>query len=87
MEIEIQLETGNENSPEQDLVIDRRLREWHADGAEIRYDKVCLGGLTVLEEARRYRVDLRNFDPLTAIRELHARLYRFGVKVFVHFLP
>ena len=83
MEIEIYLEHALADSDVQPVV--ERLRKWHAEGAEIRYDKRCFGGLTVLEEGSRYRVDLGEVEPITAIRELHAMLYRFGVKVFVHF--
>lgn len=85
MEIEIYLEYTQADVDVQQVAA--RLRKWHAEGAEIRYDKLCFGGLIVLEEARRYRVDLGGVEPIIAIRELHAMLYRFGVKVFVHFSP
>ena len=86
MEIEIWLDLA-QASPENYSRIDQHLRTWHAEGAEIRYDKACFGSMTKLKEPHHYRVDLGNADPLTAIRELHARLYRLGVKVFVHFVP
>lgn len=85
MEIEILLdmeEAGPENMP----VIEKRFQQWYAEGAEVRYDKLCFGQITPLEPPHHYRVDLGQVDCITAIQDLHARLYRFGVKVFVHFL-
>ncbi len=86
MEIDIYLDVSQ--AKEEDYsIIEQRLRNWHAEGAEIRYDKSCFGELTVLEVPGRYRVDLGRVDPVTAIRELHASLYRYGAKVFIHFAP
>jgi len=86
MEIEIWLDLTRA-APEDHRQIEIRLRKWYAEGAEIRYDKACFGAMTDLEEPHHYRVELGNADPLIAIRELHARLYRLGAKVFVHFVP
>ena len=86
MEIELLLDmtqASAENLP----LIERRLREWYAKGAEIRYAKAVFGSFTVLEAPHRFIVDLGTTDPITAIRELHATLYRLGVKIFIHFLP
>ena len=85
MEIEVWLDK-TEADPEEYQVITKRFQGWYADGAEVRYDKSCYGSLTELEEGSRYRVDLGQVEPLGAIRDLHARLHRFGVKVFIHFL-
>lgn len=86
MEIELLLDLSGADSG--DITkIEKRLREWHAEGAEIRYDKRCFGGLTPLEEPNRYRVDLGSVDPLDAIRDLHARIYRYGAKVYIYFVP
>ncbi len=85
MEVELWLEI-DEATPADVEQIDRRLREWHAEGAEIRYGKSCFGSLTPLDKPYHFRVDLGQVDCITAIRELHARLYRFGAKVYVHFL-
>ncbi len=85
MEIEILLdleEAGSENIP----AIEKRFQQWYAEGAEVRYDKPCFGQITALEASHHYRVDLGQVDCITAIKDLHARLYRFGAKVFVHFL-
>jgi hypothetical protein len=86
MEIEIYLdlkEADEKDYPE----IEKRLLDWHREGAEVRYDKVCFGQLTEVEKPHRYLVNLGEADSIMAIRELHARLYRFKVKIFVHFLP
>jgi hypothetical protein len=86
MEIEIYLDLSQ--AKEEDCsIIEKRLRNWHAEGAEIRYDKSCFGQLTAIEPPNRYRVDLGRVDPISAIRELHASLYRYGAKVFIHFMP
>lgn len=84
MEIEILLDL-NEVDATDYATIEKRFQEWYAEGAEVRYDKNCFGTLTPIESPMRYRVELGQVDSMTAIRDLHARLHRFGVKVFVHF--
>jgi hypothetical protein len=84
MEVEIWLDLS-EATPEDHALIHRRFREWYAEGAEVRYGKSSYGRLTELKDPNRFRVDLGQVDALTAIRDLHARLHRHGVKVFVHF--
>jgi hypothetical protein len=86
MEIEIHLDM-EQAAPEDYPVITQRLKEWHNEGAEIRYDKECFGNITELEKPFSYRVDLGSVDPIDAIRELHARIYRFGAKVYIYFVP
>jgi hypothetical protein len=86
MEIEILLDLSQAESDKYPL-IEKRLHDWHAEGAEIRYDKKCFGQLTEIEKMKRYRVDLGRVDPVTAIRELHAGLYRYGAKIYIHFVP
>ena len=86
MEIEIYLDLS-QTKPENYPMVEKRLRDWHAEGAEIRYNKTCFGPLTVIEAPSRYQVDLGRVDPITAIRELHASLYRYGAKVYIHFMP
>lgn len=85
MEIEILLDV-EEALPENMPAIEQRIQQWYAEGAEVRYDKLCFGSLTPLKSPYNFRVDLRQVDCITAIQDLHVRLYRFGVKVFVHFL-
>jgi hypothetical protein len=40
-----------------------------------------------LDKPFSYRVDLGNVDPIDAIRELHAMIYRYGAKVYIFFVP
>jgi hypothetical protein len=40
-----------------------------------------------LEKPFSYRVNLANVDPIEAIRDLHARVYRFGAKAYIYFVP
>ena len=86
MEIEIYLDV-EEAKPEDLSLIRKRVSEWYAEGAEIRYDKNCFGQMLELEKPFSYRVDLDNVDPIGAIRELHARVYRFGAKAYIYFVP
>ena len=86
MEIEIYLDI-KEAKPEDLPLIRKRVSEWYAEGAEIRYDKNCFGQMLELEKPFSYRVDLDNVDPIGAIRELHARVYRFGAKAYIYFVP
>ena len=85
MELEIRMdlsEVDEKDIPE----IEKRFLAWYEEGAEVRYDKPCFGSYSRLEQPFNYRVDLGPVDCIPAIRDLHGRLYRFGVKVFVHFL-
>jgi hypothetical protein len=85
MEAEIWLDV--EGADPGDLAeIERRFQEWYRSGAEARYSKPCFAFLTVLPKPFRYQVDFGQADFSRAIQELHGRLYRFGVKIFVHFL-
>ena len=86
MEIEIQLDL-EEASPENYPKIKQRLAEWYAEGAEIRYDKNCFGQMVELEKPFSYRVNLADVDPIQAIRDLHARVYRLGAKAYIYFVP
>ena len=86
MEIEIHLDM--EEAAEEDYPrIRQRLAEWYAEGAEIRYDKKCFGQMVELEKPFSYRVNLGNIDPIEAIRDLHARVYRLGAKAYIYFVP
>lgn len=86
MEIEIYLDV-EDATPEDLPKIKKRVAEWYAEGAEIRYDKICFGQMLELEKPFSYRVDLANTDPIEAIRDLHARVYRFGAKAYIYFVP
>jgi len=86
MEIEIYLDVEQASS-EDHPVIKKRVSEWYAEGAEIRYDKNCFGQMLELEKPFSYRVDLGNIDPIGAIRDLHARVYRLGAKAHIYFVP
>ena len=86
MEIEIHLDV-EDATPEDHPKIKKRVAEWYAEGAEIRYDKICFGQMLELEKPFSYRVDLANIDPIEAIRDLHARVYRFGAKAHIYFVP
>ena len=84
MEIEILLNFDEVDAKDYPA-IEKRFQEWYAEGAEVRYDKYCFGTLSPVEPPTRYLVELGQVDAMTAIKDLHARLHRFGVKVFVHF--
>ena len=86
MEIEIHLDV-EQSSPGDHQTIRQRVADWYAEGAEIRYDKKCFGRMLELEKPFSYRIDLGNVDPIEAIRDLHARVYRFGAKAYIYFVP
>lgn len=87
MEVEIWLDTkeaDEANLPQ----INKRFMEWYTEGAEVRPNKMCYGSLRMNDdEPYRYTVDLGYADMITSFKNLHARLHRLGVKVFIHFLP
>jgi len=86
MEIEIYLDV-EEATPNDFPKIKQRVSEWYGEGAEVRYDKNCFGQILELEKPFSYRVNLGNVDPIEAIRDLHARVYRFGAKAYIYFIP
>ena len=86
MEIEIYMDI-EQVTPEDYPKIKQRISEWHAEGAEIRYDKNCFGQMIELEKPFSYRVNLGNVDSIEAIRDLHARVYRLGAKACIYFVP
>ena len=86
MDVEILLDT-KEAAVENLEQIDKRFKEWYAEGAEIRPNKKSFGSLIKMEGERRYLVDLGYADVLHAFRDLHSRLHRLGCKVFIHFIP
>jgi len=86
MEIEIYLDLEQAAAADYPK-IKQRLAEWYNEGAEIRYDKNCFGQMIELENPFSYRVNLGNVDPIEAIRDLHARVYRLGAKAYIYFVP
>ena len=86
MEIEIYLDV-EQAAPEDHPIIKKRLMEWYSEGAEIRYDKNCFGQMHELEKPFSYSVNLGDVDSIEAIRDLHARVYRFGAKAYIYFVP
>ncbi len=62
-----------------------QFHKWYALGAEIRHNKLSFKSLTVLDDPHRFFVDIGYADLITSFRNLHARLRRLGVKVFIHF--
>lgn len=86
MEIEIYLDV--EQAAQNDYALIRqKIADWYREGAEIRYDKSCFGQMVELEKPFSYRVNLGNIDPIKAIRDLHARIYRYGAKAYIYFVP
>ena len=85
MEAEIWLDV-DEADPKDIPEIEKRFNEWYKTGSEARYGKACYEYLTVLDKPFRYQVDFGQADFTKAIQQLHGKLYRFGVKVFVHFM-
>ncbi|HIJ79732.1 MAG: hypothetical protein OEY01_13435 [Desulfobulbaceae bacterium] len=85
MEAEIWLDV-DEADPKDLAEIEKRFQAWYDAGAEARYDKPCFDYMAKLDKPYRYQVNFGQADLTRAIRELHARLYRYGVKVFVHFM-
>ena len=85
MEAEIWLDV-EEADPKDLPEIEKRFQDWYKSGSEARYNKPCFDFLSVLDKPFRYQVDFGQADFTKAIQELHGKLYRFGVKVFVHFM-
>jgi len=85
MEAEILLDV-DEADPAKYDEIEQRFRQWYAEGTEARYGRSCYQRLTEMKKRFRYQVDFGQADETRALQTLHGKLYRFGVKVFVHFL-
>jgi len=83
MDVEILLDTS-EARPEDQERIEQRFLQWYQEGAEVRHNKKSFGSLTQIKP-NHYLVDLGYVDVIEAFRDLHARLHRLGVKVFIHF--
>lgn len=85
MEAEIWLDV-EETDPKDLPEVEKRFRDWYTAGAEARYNKQCFGFLAVLDKPFRYQINFGQADLIQAIQSLHGKLYRFGVKIFVHFM-
>lgn len=85
MEAEILLDV--EEVKDDDLVeVERRFQQWYAEGSEARYGRPRFEYLQELDKPHRYLVNFGQADPTRALQQLHGKLFRYGVKVFVHFL-
>ena len=66
--------------------VESKFMEWYNDGSEVRHNKMSFSSLTKLDTPNRYLVDVGYADVIVSFRNLHARLHRLGVKVFIHFV-
>ncbi|MFU8818813.1 MAG: hypothetical protein ACNA74_03710 [Desulfurivibrio sp.] len=85
MEAEILLDV-EEAKPEDLPEVEKRFRQWYAEGSEIRHGHPRFEYLQALEKPFRFQVNFGQADPTRALQQLHSRMFRYGVKVFVHFL-
>lgn len=85
MEAEILLDV-DEVKAEDLPQVEQRFRQWYQEGSEARYGRHNFEHLQVLDKPYRFQVDFGQADPTRALQQLHGKLYRYGVKVFVHFL-
>ncbi|MDZ7641302.1 MAG: hypothetical protein U5J62_04655 [Desulfurivibrio sp.] len=86
MEAEIMLDV-DEVKPEDLPEVEKRFRQWYAEGSEARYGRSRYEYLQELEKPYRYLINFGQADSTQALQLLHGRLFRYGAKVFVHFLP
>lgn len=84
MDIEIFLDFTAASPQNQTLAL-QKFKEWYAEGAEIRCNKLPFSSLIDLPEPNHYLVDLGYADVIASLRNLHARIHRLGAKVFFHF--
>ena len=85
MEIEIWLDC-DDVPPENQALVQQRFHEWYDEGSEVKPNKKCFTSMRIPDQPNRFLIDLGYADPTTSIRNLHARLHRLGVKVFIHYL-
>ncbi len=85
MEVEILLDV-EEVKPEDLPEVEKRFRQWYAEGSEARYGRPRFEHLVALEKPFRFQVNLGQTDPTRALQQLHGKLFRYGAKVFVNFL-
>lgn len=86
MEVEILLDVAEERDPAKLAEIEKRFQDWYAEGSEARYGKPRFEYLEVLDKPFRYLVNFGQADATRALQQLHSKLNRHGVKVFVHFM-
>lgn len=81
MEVELRLDmTGAD--PGRQAAIERLAAAWQAEWAPGRQMPLTL---SPAEKGCGFRLDLGRRDAVTALQDLHSRLYPFGVQVFVRF--
>lgn len=85
MDAEILLDV-DEVKPEDLPEVEKRFRQWYDEGSEARYGRARFEHLAVLNKPYRFQVGFGQADPTRALQQLHGKLFRYGVKVFVHFL-
>ncbi len=85
MDVEIWLDCSGVK-PENQANIDNKFLQWYNEGSEVRHNKISFSSLTKLDEPNRYLVDVGYADVISSFRNLHARIHRLGVKVFIHFI-
>lgn len=85
MDAEIMLDV-DEVKPEDLPEVEKRFRQWYAEGSEARSGHHRLHYLRVMDKPFRYQVDFGQADPTRLLQQLHSKLFRYGVKVFVHFM-
>jgi len=76
----------DEATPKNKEIALKKFRDWYCDGSEVRHNKKSFSSLTNLDIENHFLVDFGYAEPLSAIRNLHARVRSLGVKVFVHFI-
>jgi len=84
MDIEIFLDCSEVDATNQPMAM-QKFQEWYAEGAEVKCNKFPFRSLTPLDRPDHYLLDPGYADVVIALRTLHARIRRFGVKVFFHF--
>lgn len=84
MDIEIFLDCSEVDPLNQSAAM-QKFHEWYAEGSEIKCNKLPFRSITPLADPNRYLLDPGYADVILSLRTLHARIHRFGVKVFFHF--
>ncbi|TBV81427.1 MAG: hypothetical protein EYX74_03910 [Desulfobulbaceae bacterium] len=73
----------------QDLpAVEQQFRKWYADNhdIDINYDRHRFDHRLTMDNLHRFPVDFGLADPTHSLQQLHAALFPYEVKLFVHFL-